>query len=98
MYATSRAVGRVAAVRPQRRDLAVTLAPVTLTEVFRDAEFSIDRDFQAAPVVYQEIPGLPGAVTDTDTDSTAPRWRSRPSGSNRCRHWTKPFRRRGRAR
>src|ERR1700730_7863327 len=37
MFATSRAVGRVAAIQERERDLAVTLVPVSLTEVIRDA-------------------------------------------------------------
>ncbi|WP_422769762.1 hypothetical protein ACN28C_23910 [Plantactinospora sp. WMMC1484] len=63
MYATSRAVGRVVQVRRDGGDLAVTLAPVTLTEVFRDAHFRSDRRLDDAALVYQEIPELPGAVS-----------------------------------
>ncbi|TDC29624.1 hypothetical protein E1211_25745, partial [Micromonospora sp. 15K316] len=42
MFLTSRAVGRVAQVRRDGRDLAVTIAPVELTEVIRDGSFRTD--------------------------------------------------------
>ncbi|GIG91388.1 hypothetical protein [Plantactinospora endophytica] len=63
MYATSRAVGRVEQVRRTGDDLAVTLSPVTLTEVFRDAHFRSDRTIDDAALAYQEVPRLPGAVS-----------------------------------
>jgi hypothetical protein len=63
MYVTSRAVGRVVDVTPADGDLAVTLAPVTLTEVFRDAHFVSDRQLDDSALVYQEVPDLPGAVS-----------------------------------
>ena len=63
MYATSRAVGRVVQTRRVGDDLAVTLAPVTLTEVFRHARFVADRELDEASLVYQEVPALPGAVS-----------------------------------
>ncbi len=63
MYATSRAVGRVAELQRVDGDLAVTLAPVTLTEVFRDAHFNFDREIDDSALVYQEIPDLPGAIS-----------------------------------
>ncbi|MGN9812904.1 hypothetical protein ACTMSW_26570 [Micromonospora sp. BQ11] len=63
MYATSRAVGRVAEIRRVGGDVAVTLAPVGLTEVFRDAHFVSDRDVSAADLFVQEVPKLPGAMS-----------------------------------
>ncbi|MFY1691948.1 hypothetical protein [Plantactinospora sp. WMMB782] len=63
MYATSRAVGRVVQARRTGDGLAVTLAPVTLTEVFRDAHFRSDRRFGEADLAYQEVPSLPGALS-----------------------------------
>ncbi|MEQ4300124.1 hypothetical protein ABNF97_01815 [Plantactinospora sp. B6F1] len=62
MYATSRAVGRVVQARRSGDDFAVTLAPVTLTEVFRDAHFRSEQRFDEADLAYQEVPDLPGAV------------------------------------
>ncbi len=63
MCATSRAVGRVLDVHKVGGDLAVTLSPVTLTDVFRDAHFVSDRELSPASMVYQEIPEQPAAVT-----------------------------------
>ncbi|GAB3800389.1 hypothetical protein [Micromonospora zhanjiangensis] len=63
VYVTSRAVGRVVDLRPVGGDLAVTLAPVTLTEVFRDAHFTFDREVDEDALRYQEVPDPPGAVT-----------------------------------
>ncbi|AVT29311.1 hypothetical protein C6361_07200 [Plantactinospora sp. BC1] len=63
MYATSRAVGRVVQARRSGDELAVTLAPVTLTEVFRNAHFRTERRFDEADLAYQEVPNLPGAVS-----------------------------------
>ncbi|MGC9671509.1 hypothetical protein ACNTMW_33820 [Planosporangium sp. 12N6] len=72
MYVTSRAVGRAVEVRRAGGDVAVTLAPVTLTEVFRDAHFTVDRDIDENALVYQEIPDLPGAVSvPTDPPGSA---------------------------
>jgi len=42
MFATSRAVGRVAAIQRRGNDLAVMLAPVAFTEVVRDAKIDVD--------------------------------------------------------
>ena len=63
MYVTSRAVGRVVDVSPVDGDLAVTVEPVALTEVFRDAHFVSDRQLDDAALVYQEVPELPGALS-----------------------------------
>ncbi|MFE0547144.1 hypothetical protein [Streptomyces sp. NPDC058891] len=63
MYVTSRAVGRVVRIRPEGGDLAVTLAPVSLTEVFRDAHFHTDRKIDPSATLYQEVPDRPGAVS-----------------------------------
>ncbi|MCW3815846.1 hypothetical protein ONA91_15485 [Micromonospora sp. DR5-3] len=61
MYATSRAVGRVADLRQTGGDVAVTLAPVGLTDVFRDAHFVDDREIGDAEAFLQEVPELPAA-------------------------------------
>jgi len=42
MFATSRAVGRVLAIEPRGKDLAVKLGPVTLTQIIRDAKIDIN--------------------------------------------------------
>ncbi|MFG1777344.1 hypothetical protein ACGFIG_13055 [Micromonospora sp. NPDC049048] len=53
MFLTGRAVGRVVDVRPEGDDLAVTIGPVTLTEVVRDGTFRTDRPVPLdRPVAY----------------------------------------------
>ena len=64
MYASSQAVGRVVVLDRVGDDLAVTLAPVELTEVLRDAEIDIDAKIDSDAAEYQEIPNLPGALAD----------------------------------
>jgi len=63
MFATSRAVGRVARIEPAGDDLAVTLAPVQLTEIVRDANIKADVDIKPESVVYQSVPDLPGGLS-----------------------------------
>lgn len=60
MYVTSRAVGRVARVERSSEGLQVVLAPVELTEVFRDADLSFDRAVTPEMGAYLRIPELPG--------------------------------------
>ncbi|MEU9508140.1 hypothetical protein AB0D32_17900 [Micromonospora sp. NPDC048170] len=53
MFLTGRAVGRVVDVRPEGDDLAVTIGPVSLTEVVRDGTFRTDRPVPLdRPVAY----------------------------------------------
>lgn len=68
MYASNQAVGRVTTIAPAGDDLAVTLAPVQIAEVFQDAEFDIDTELDADDVSYQVVPDLPGAVTELPDD------------------------------
>ncbi|MFF4895947.1 hypothetical protein [Streptomyces sp. NPDC001068] len=74
MYVTSRAVGRVVAMRTDGGDPTVTLAPVDLTEVFLDAHFHDDLAIDARSTLYQEVPDRPGAVSEpaAGTAGTSP--------------------------
>lgn len=69
MYVTSRAVGRVVELRRADGDVVVTLAPVPLTEIYRDANLSFDQDIDGAALAYQQIPDQPGML-GTPEDST----------------------------
>src|ERR1700690_1176623 len=71
MFATSRAVGRVARIEPVGDDFAVTLAPVQLTEVVRDANIKADVDINPESVVYQSVPDLPGMLSTPPDRSDA---------------------------
>jgi hypothetical protein len=64
MFVTSRAVGRVVEIRDQGSSRVATLAPVDLTDVVSDATINIDQDFDLAKMVYQDVPNLPGAVSE----------------------------------
>jgi hypothetical protein len=63
MFVTSRAVGRVVRIEPSGVDLAVTLAPVSLTEVVRDADIRLDYELDTRSIVYQGVPDLPGMIS-----------------------------------
>jgi hypothetical protein len=60
-FMTGRAVGRVLDVRKDGADLIVTIGPVTLTELFREADIRIENmpiDFnEAIPYTSSELPG-----------------------------------------
>jgi len=68
MFATSRAVGRVARIEHTGDDLAVTLAPVQLTDLIRDAHIAAKLDLKPESVVYQYVPDLPGVISDSASD------------------------------
>lgn len=63
MFATSRAVGRVAAIRDDADTRIVTLAPISLTDLVSDAHLVIDQSFDIGSMAYQEIPDSPGAIS-----------------------------------
>ncbi len=62
MFATSRAVGRVMDIERKGDDLAVTLGPVRLTDVIRDALIKVDTEIRPESIVYQHVPGIPATV------------------------------------
>jgi hypothetical protein len=61
MFATSRVVGRVAAMHDDGDNRIVTLAPVLLTDVLRDGTIAIDQNFDVGSVAFQLVPDYPGA-------------------------------------
>ncbi|WP_231605810.1 hypothetical protein [Micromonospora sp. HK10] len=62
MFATSEALGRVVRVERVRGDLAVTLAPVELTDVVRDGHFTIDQALDLEAQAFGPLPDLLGEV------------------------------------
>jgi hypothetical protein len=75
MFATSKAVGRVAEVKKAGDDLAVTLTPVGLTDVIKDGEFSVDKALDIGSAPIQAMPELPGQLVESKgagTPSTEP--------------------------
>ncbi|HWG70510.1 MAG TPA: hypothetical protein VN692_13940 [Steroidobacteraceae bacterium] len=62
-FMTGRAVGRVLDVRPQGGDLIVTVGPVTLTEIIRDAHIHIvDMPIDLGEAIAYTSTDLPGQV------------------------------------
>lgn len=64
MFATSEALGRVVRVEPAGGDVAVTLAPVELTDVVRDGHFTIDQALDLESQTFGALPDLLGEVVD----------------------------------
>lgn len=64
MFMTSRAVGRVIRIDRRGPDIVVTLAPVRLTEVIKNADIRIDQELAPDSAVYQEGTQGPGTVTE----------------------------------
>ena len=85
MFATSRAVGRVTTLSRNDKNLVVSLAPVQITEVIRDARIDIDTtldsklladDEQEAPPLLPEV-----QVSSVRKPVFQPAvWRPRPNG------------------
>ncbi|HEY4214046.1 MAG TPA: hypothetical protein VGM84_21405 [Steroidobacteraceae bacterium] len=72
-FMTGRAVGRVLDVRPEGANLIVTVGPVDLTELVREAHIHIKAmpvDFSQA--VAYSAPGLPGQVVPLPVAQVAP--------------------------
>ncbi|GAA4594416.1 hypothetical protein GCM10023194_61220 [Planotetraspora phitsanulokensis] len=66
MFVTGEAAGRVVRVERSNDDLAVTLAPVELTDIVRNGSFSVDQPIDVAAQRFQPLPDLLGEV-DPDT-------------------------------
>jgi hypothetical protein len=70
MFATSEAVGRVAALSDAGGNRVVTLAPVQLTDVLRDGTINLDQNLDLGSAVFQPVPDLPGTQSEpTATDT-----------------------------
>jgi hypothetical protein len=65
LFVTSRAVGRVVQLDRLGNDVAVTLAPVHITEVIRDGTLRIEHELTPDSVLYQETPVFDAATTRT---------------------------------
>jgi hypothetical protein len=64
MFATADSVGRVIKLEPMGNDLAVTLAPVDLTDVVREGQITVDEVIGFDEMSFQAIPDLPGAMSE----------------------------------
>jgi hypothetical protein len=59
MFATSRAIGRVVRLEPAGGDVSVTLAPVLLTELVRDATIDLTQEIPLDSLTFEDEPDLP---------------------------------------
>jgi hypothetical protein len=64
MFATSRAAGRVMKIEPRGEDLAVTLGPMQLGDVLRDADITLDAPLDMDKMVIQAVPDEPYIYRD----------------------------------
>jgi hypothetical protein len=71
LLATSRAAGRIMSIEPRGNDLAVTLGPIHLGEVLRDADLKVDVGFDPELMVYQEVPEQPGMYRDLNASGAS---------------------------
>lgn len=69
MFASARAAGRVVGVEHNGSDLAVTVAPVSLTDVVKDGHLTLDQPLDLESMLYQQIPDQPGTLVDLKTTS-----------------------------
>jgi hypothetical protein len=67
VFATGRAVGRVLVVNRSGSDLTVTLGPVELTDVVKDAKIKFDQTIDVNEMVAYTAPEYPGAATDLES-------------------------------
>jgi hypothetical protein len=72
MIVTSRAAGRVMKIEPRGEDLAVTLGPMQLGDVLRDADITLDHHFDLGKMVVQAVPAAPYMYRDYAAPEAAP--------------------------
>jgi hypothetical protein len=66
LFATGRAVGRVLAVERKGDDLAVTLGPVELTDVYEELHVSYHGAIDPSKMITYYAPDFPGTYNDLD--------------------------------
>jgi hypothetical protein len=71
LFATGRVVGRVLAVEQTGDGLAVTLGPITLTDVIRDAQITYEGALDPAAMIAYLAPDYPGTFTDQNAPERA---------------------------
>ncbi len=77
MFLTDHGVGRVMAIDRTGASTTVTLAPVDITDVIRDAEFHVSQPVDVASLITQVLPGIsslstPASINDTSSTTIAP--------------------------
>ena len=72
MFATADSVGRVIKLEPRGDDLAVTLAPVELTDILLEGQLQFDQPINFDAMSFQTIPDLPGQMSVPSVAAGAP--------------------------
>ncbi|GII56762.1 hypothetical protein Pth03_51510 [Planotetraspora thailandica] len=72
MFVTSEAAGRVVRTAAKGDDLAVTLAPVDLTDIVRNGHFTVDQALDVDAQQFQDTPDLLGEMPLDSTDPDLP--------------------------
>jgi hypothetical protein len=82
VFATGRAVGRIAQLRINGGEVTVKLAPVQINEVVQNGHFIIDSDFDPKQMITYEAPDFPGFLNlkaaEAKTSTLNP-WLDEPS-------------------
>lgn len=71
MFATARAVGRVADLRRVGGDVAVTVMPVALTDIVKDGVIRVDQEIDPQELGFQEVPGRNTQEPDTAPEASS---------------------------
>jgi hypothetical protein len=71
LFATGRVVGRVLAVEHQGSDITVTLGPIELTDVIKDAQITYHGALDLEKMTTYVAPEYPGTLTDFDAADQA---------------------------
>lgn len=71
MFVTGFGVGRVLAINAVGKDRAVTIGPVELTDVIKDANLSSSQPISLGSPTFYSAPDLPGTLSPGPTDSVS---------------------------
>jgi hypothetical protein len=69
MFLTSRAVGRILGTQRKGNDLAVTIGPVEITDVLKEATLSANQPIDLSSMIAYTAPDLPGTIFTPPTTS-----------------------------
>jgi hypothetical protein len=74
VFATGRAVGRVAKMSSNGTLVTVKLAPIQITEVIKDGHFLIDSDLDVKSLITYEAPDFPALMDLNDGNANSTGW------------------------
>jgi len=88
LFATGRVVGRVLAVERQAGNIAVTLGPIELTDVIKDAKITYHGALDLEKMITYVAPEHPGTLTDLDAADQSSAARRSDESSMRVVTWS----------